>query len=312
MPKYLGIDTSNYTTSAAVYDSDVNAVKNIGKLLPVAAGAKGIRQSDAVFLHTKALPDIVGEAIKDVDNISAVGVSSSPRDMENSYMPCFLSGVAVASGIASALKCPNHRFSHQRGHIAAALFSVNRLDLFKKQFIAFHVSGGTTDAVLAVPNEQLIIECRQIASTTDLNAGQLIDRVGVMLGLKFPAGMQLEELAAESHSDIKIKATLKDGCCCFSGVENQCKKMLDSGVAPCDIAKYTLDYIAVALEKMTDNLILHHGDLPLVFAGGVMSNKMIKKHLSNKFNCLFAQPQFSRDNAAGIAVLTALKEGAVL
>ena len=59
---------------------------------------------------------------------------------------------------------------------------------------------------------------------------------------------------------------------------------------------------------MTENIITRFGKLPLVFAGGVMSNTLIKKYITNKYDAYFAQPQFSCDNAAGIAIYAYLKD----
>ena len=309
MANFLGIDTSNYTTSAAVYNSETKEVINCKKLLPVSEGNKGLRQSDAVFLHTKALPDIVADALENVDNIQAVGVSSKPRDIKNSYMPCFLPGYAVASGISSANKCNLYEFSHQRGHIAAAIYSAKAFHLFNQKFIAFHISGGTTDALIIEPHDDLIIKCNKATSTLDLNAGQVIDRVGVMLGLTFPCGKELEVLAKKADKEIKVHPKLKDGFCCLSGVENQCKKMFESGQSSENIALYVINFVCKTVELMADVLLEKYGNLPIVFAGGVMSNSIIQEKLKNKYCCYFAKPEFSCDNAAGIALLTAIKEG---
>lgn len=310
MSAVLGIDTSNYTTSVAIYDTENHTVNNVGKLLSVKSGEKGLRQSDAVFQHTKALPSILKEALVGYEGkISAVGVSNTPRDEEGSYMPCFLSGATVASGISSAIGCPIHNFSHQRGHILAALYSQDSLHYIKDKFYAFHVSGGTTELLLVKPHRDRIIECEIVANTLDLNAGQVIDRVGIMLGLDFPAGIALDNLSLEGVSPKKIKITLKDGNCCLSGVENKCKELLLSGESHNNIARFAIEYILETIKAMTLSAFSKHGEFPVVYAGGVMSNSIISSEIPKSIDCIFAKPQFSRDNAAGIAVLTAIKEG---
>ncbi len=312
MPHFLGIDTSNYTTSVALLDTETNAVINSKRLLSVSEGQKGLRQSDALFLHTKALPDILKSALTGDYNIRAIGVSDKPRDVKDSYMPCFLAGVSAAEAISSFSKKNLYRFSHQRGHIAAAIYSAGCYDLLKSPFIAFHVSGGTTDAVLVAPDDKLVIKCEPLASTLDLNAGQVIDRVGVMLGLGFPAGVELEKLAELGTSPKKVKPVLKNSNCCLSGVENQCEDMLNKGVSKNDIARYAIEFIGETISQMSERLLRELGNMPIVYAGGVMSNKIIRNNLENRFDCLFAEPQYSCDNAVGIAVLTAIKEGYLL
>ena len=304
---FLGIDTSNYTTSAAVYDEVNNKIIQRKKLLPVKEGELGLRQSDAVFAHVKQLGNITEDLFSENEYpIDAIGVSTRPRDIEGSYMPCFLVGDMVTKTLSSVLNVKRYEFSHQQGHIAAALFSSGRLDLIEKKFIAFHLSGGTTEALLVSPDDERIIRCEKVSGSADLKAGQAVDRVGGMLGLPFPAGKYLEELALLSTAKYKIKPTMKGLECCLSGIENKCRKMLDSGEKHEDIALFCLKSIEAALCGMTDALISEYGNLPLIYAGGVMSNKIIRKTIEEKYGGIFAMPEFSSDNAAGIAVLTAI------
>lgn len=304
---FLGIDTSNYTTSASLYDEEKKEIIQKKKLLPVKEGELGLRQSDAVFAHVKQLGDIVSDLFGEEEyHIDGIGVSTRPRDIDGSYMPCFLVGDMVTKTLSSVLNVKRYEFSHQQGHIAAALFSAGRLDLLKEKFIAFHLSGGTTEALLVTPDEDRIIKCEKIAGSADLKAGQAVDRVGVMLGLPFPAGKYLEELALNSSAKFKIKPTMKGTECCLSGIENKCRKMLDSGEKKEDIALFCLKSVEAALCGMTDALIVEYGKLPLIYAGGVMSNKIIRKTIEEKYGGIFALPEFSSDNAAGIAVLASV------
>ena len=118
----LGIDTSNYTSSAALFDSESGEIIQSRQLLPVKEGELGLRQSDAVFQHILLLPEMIknvfSESSKKIDRI---GVSVSPRDEKGSYMPCFNTGKAIAESIAAVNGVPLFHFSHQAGHIAAAL-----------------------------------------------------------------------------------------------------------------------------------------------------------------------------------------------
>ncbi|MCM1381739.1 MAG: hypothetical protein NC085_09110 [Muribaculaceae bacterium] len=306
--KILGIDTSNYTTSAALYDTESGEIRQEKLLLPVKEGELGLRQSDAVFHHTKQLPVVMGRLFEDVGEVpAAVGVSVRPRNVDGSYMPCFLCGEGLAETISAVNRIPLFKTSHQVGHILAALYSAKRLDLVWERFIAFHVSGGTTDCLLVEPDRENILKITEIGASLDLKAGQAVDRVGVMLGLKFPCGKQLEELAEKSGKNFKIKSVLKDGNCCLSGVENKCAKMLADGEPPEDIAAYCLRYIYAAVRGMTLSALEKYGNLPIVFAGGVMSDKIIRKQLESEFNAFFAEPEFSCDNGAGTAVFAALR-----
>lgn len=304
MSLFLGIDTSNYTTSTALFNSKTGEMIQQKKLLPVGEGQLGLRQSDAVFHHTAQLHTLFSELVKNVDanGISAIGVSCRPRPVSGSYMPCFTVGENTAEILSSALKIPLYKFSHQEGHLSAAIFSAKRDDLFSKTFLAFHVSGGTTEAVIA-KGLGCGFELDLAAKTLDLNAGQAIDRVGLMLGLNFPCGKELELLAQNNTDKIKVKPTLKGCDCCLSGVENLCQKLISDGKPREYVAAFCLEYVKEALSLMTQKLLEKHGAMPVLYAGGVMSNKMIKNSFTEKYNAVFAEPDFSTDNAAGIAYL---------
>lgn len=306
MPLFLGLDTSNYTTSAALYDSDANRIVQQKKLLPVKPGERGLRQSDAVFHHTVQLPDMI-EALGIPEGIAGIGVSTRPRSVEGSYMPCFLVGEGTARMLGTALHVPVFRTSHQIGHILAALYSADKPDLLTAPFLAFHVSGGTTDLVLCEPDAESgdFIRVKPLAGSLDLKAGQLIDRIGVRLGLQFPCGIELEKLAVQSTAKYKIRPTMRGMDCCLSGVENQCAKMLADDNTPEDIALFALLSVAAALRSMTDAAIAEYGDLPILYAGGVMSDVLIRERLAGERR-FFAEPAFSCDNAAGTAIYAAL------
>lgn len=306
--RYLGIDTSNYTTSAALYDSETQIVVQKKMLLPVKAGERGLRQSDAVFHHTVQLPQIVQSLFFETPGpVSGVGVSVVPRREAGSYMPCFLAGKSAAYAVSAALGLSCAEFSHQEGHIAAALHSAKQLSLLDSPFLAFHISGGTTEALLVQPDAECLFSVQCVARSLDLKAGQLIDRVGVLLGLQFPCGKELEKLSEKSTQRFHLRPTLKGADCCLSGLENQCQKMLADGACAEDVARFCMSGILSVLIGMTDVLQEKYPSLPILFSGGVASNRMLRSVLSKQYNAFFAEPEFSADNAAGIAILTALQ-----
>ena len=98
----VGFDTSNYTTSIACFDGMGGT--NCSKLLPVKEGSLGLRQSDAVFHHTQSLPELSGRLFSnaEVGAITAIGVSTRPRAVDGSYMPCFMVGYSHAKLLSEA------------------------------------------------------------------------------------------------------------------------------------------------------------------------------------------------------------------
>ena len=278
MMQILGLDTSNYTTSAALLDLEHGTVQQAKQLLPVKAGEAGLRQSDAVFHHTRQLPDMLEQLAPQMaaEELCAIGVSARPRNLEGSYMPCFLTGLGTARGIAAVTGVPLHVTSHQIGHVLAALYSAKKLELCRAPFLAFHVSGGTTDSLYCEPDAADFLRITPCGTSLDLKAGQAIDRVGLQLGLQFPCGAALEQLALQSRVSYKIKPSMQGANCSLSGVENQVDKRLQAGDAPADIARFVLSSVSAALQGMVQAVFAEYGQLPLLFAGGVMSNTILR------------------------------------
>lgn len=307
---YLGIDTSNYRTSAALFDAENGTWKNSGRLLDVPEGSLGLRQSDALFQHTLHLHEMIAGLPAGV-KIHAVCVSTRPRAVEGSYMPCFLAGVNVARSIAHVLGVPLYECSHQQGHLAAAALSADAVQLLNEEFYAWHLSGGTTELLRVTPGENGLCHAECIGGTTDLAAGQIVDRCGVLLGLPFPAGAALEELAKQSISKEYFRPRVSECSFSLSGVENKFKKLYADGAAPADIAAFTLNTISSAVEIATAQA-LKNKKMPVLCAGGVMSNRLLQKRMKERFGARFAEPVLSGDNAVGAAVLAALQNGEIL
>lgn len=305
---YFALDTSNYTTSAALFVPQTNTLYETRKLLEVKPGTTGLRQSDALFQHTLQLPALVQELFSKADTtVQAVGVSACPRDVEGSYMPCFLAGVNAASTAAAALGVPLVRASHQTGHVVAALYSAACLAWLRAPFLALHVSGGTTELLHVVPDAKTLLCINRVGGTGDLNAGQVIDRVGVRLGFAFPAGPQMDALSLQSEKALPAKPSVKGLQCSFSGLENQCDRLLQQGELPADVSRFCLDSIGTSLTAIIQKARCELGDLPLVCAGGVMANTRLRHTLQEACDARFASTALSSDNAAGIAVYTALR-----
>jgi N6-L-threonylcarbamoyladenine synthase len=223
-------------------------------------------------------------------------------------MPCFLVGESVASAIGAIVGVKCDAFSHQDGHIAAAIYSSGRTDLFcGTEFISFHVSGGTTDIMLSKYNGYNF-DIKLIGASKDINVGQAVDRVGVAMGLNFPCGCEMESLATSYKGEIPRKKICVDGCSFnISGLENLSLKLFEETRDKTLISAFALDFISATLDKVSENVRMEYPDLPIVYAGGVMSNSIIKNVLSHRKDVYFASPEFSSDNASGIAYLTYIK-----
>lgn len=301
----LGVDTSNYATSLAVLRTETKEVVCASKrFLPVREGERGLRQSDAVFHHTAALPEMLEDLARQVPltDIGAAGVSVRPRPVEGSYMPCFLVGEGIAKAICLAKGVPLARTSHQQGHVAAALYATGEEKLWQGETLVFHISGGTTELLRC--QGCTIKEC--VGATTDLYAGQAVDRTGVRLGFSFPAGEELSNLAAAWEEPIRPKVSVRGTDCSLSGLENQCVHLLEQGAAPAYVAKYCLSAVAYTVLGMAGAARKQYPELPVVCAGGVMSSPIIREIVQQQLSGVyFVSGRFSSDNAIGVAVIAA-------
>lgn len=297
----IGFDTSNYTTSAAVFDGETG--ENRGRLLTVPEGSLGLRQSEAVFQHVKRLHRMVEELRSEglLGRVEAVGASTRPREVEGSYMPCFLVGEGQGKALAAVLDVPFYPCSHQQGHIAAAAWSAGRSELMDQPHLAWHLSGGTTELLYVQP-EGTSVTARLIGGTSDISAGQLVDRIGVALGMSFPAGRAMDELSRQSDKEARFPVKLQGCTFSLSGMENKIKGMLKEGVSAPDAARFTFETLAVVLERATRAAKEQYGDLPVLCSGGVASNTLLRARLE-PLGAVFAPPRYSTDNALGVAIL---------
>ena len=299
----LGIDTSNYTTSVAVYDG--NGYDMTRKILDVKVGMRGIRQSDGVFIHNRELPQMLEEKIKGL-KIDCIGVSTAPRNIKGSYMPVFTVGHGYAKALAAACNINLYEFSHQDGHIMAGMYSAGA-NLLTSPFLSVHISGGTTEILKSEYNGSGFTN-EIVGGTLDISAGQLIDRVGVDMGLKFPCGKELEKLALETEETIKLPFSIKDSYMNLSGVETKLTRIIQ-GPDPA-IARSVLVYINDVLIKTIDNALKKTNTDKILIVGGVASNSIIRQGITDIYgdNVVFAEKELSSDNAVGVAVLAHMAE----
>ncbi len=307
MKAVIGLDTSCYTTSVAAVDESGRVIASLKKLLPVPIGRRGLRQSDAVFEHVRQLPKLMEElgGIIAPYEIAAVCISQKPRDGEDSYMPVFLAGDAQGRGLAALLHIPCFAATHQAGHVKAAMLDSG---LTVAEFLAVHLSGGTTE-VLRLRGTS--IEC--MGGTLDLHAGQLVDRVGVMLNLPFPCGPHLEELAVRGRAQSLLPVSMADEDlhCHLSGAETKVTDWLTSGErSPEDAAAEVYDFLARTVARLIYGAGRKTGLQAALVAGGVASSSLFRELIIKRMHKLspgmalyFGHPAYSGDNAVGVALL---------
>ena len=302
----LGIDTSNYKTSVAVVDEEGNILYNSQNFLYVKEGERGLRQSDAFFQHVMKLPQIIEEvfAIPGVrENLACISVSTRPRPVEGSYMPVFMSGYGFAKTLASSLGILLYEVSHQEGHVEAVQFYSKFKDLSK--FVTFHFSGGTTEALLIdLENNTFDI----VGGSKDLSYGQVLDRVGVSLGLQFPCGEELDEIATFGKYGQNNLSKIKVNDCFvnLSGIETQAQRLIGNVLAD-ELITEIFEKISQSVLEMTVQISKKYSINQFIYAGGVSSSAYLrgylKDNLPNDIEYVFGDPRLSQDNAVGVAIL---------
>ena len=308
----LGIDTSNYKTSIALTNIDADIVYDKRILLNVDKGKRGLRQQEALFQHINNLPILFDDMFKcfDAHDVACVSVSDKPRTISGSYMPAFLAGVSQAEVLASSLKCPLYRFSHQDGHVRAASRFTGLNE--SKHYVSLHFSGGTTEVLLYEDGKLSII-----GGTKDISFGQLLDRIGTELGLIFPCGEELDNIAYEylnqsnSSKEINLpKIKSKSGYINISGIESAVFRYIKGrALDKNEINRLILavfSNISSAIFDMLKDIYDKYKINDFLFAGGVSSSKTLRKMLDEagvKHNFVFCEPMLSSDNAIGISLL---------
>ncbi|NMB44985.1 MAG: O-sialoglycoprotein endopeptidase [Firmicutes bacterium] len=307
----LGIDTSCYTTSVAVVGGK-SLVIDRRLLLEVPLGKRGLRQAEAVFQHVKNLPLLLAEVLPRGDMVG-VAVSSKPRSGSGSYMPVFKAGEAIARSLALAWDVPCFLTSHQAGHIWAGLWGGEICP--HGRFLALHISGGTTEIVsvgfgeVAGEGEDLM-EIEHIGGSLDIHAGQLIDRIGVKMGLPFPAGPRLERLAIDGRQrgipPFILPVSVSGLHLNFSGPETAAIRALEAGSEPAGVAQGIERCVAESLTALVKHAAAASDLNRVLVVGGVAANQHVRRYLENHLekvgiNTAFAPRGLSSDNAVGVA-----------
>lgn len=317
----LGIDTSNYKTSIAVIDENKSIICDLRRFLEVKQGEKGLRQSDALFQHIKNIPELMEQLRQDVDNnykkyghfenkIKAISYSSKPRPVEGSYMPVFLAGESFARSLGATLDIPVYAFSHQEGHIEA----IREYSVFKNtdRFLACHFSGGTTE-LLSVNTNDIGYDIEIVGGSDDISFGQVIDRAGVLMGMKFPAGEELDNIAVNTAGSTQLltPVKVKNARLNLSGIDTQIKRIISSKATeniPDELIREIFEKLADAIVKMLIQASEKTSLDKILMAGGVSSSRFIRNRIRSRLEASGIHAEFdnlglAQDNAVGTALL---------
>lgn len=311
MNTFLGIDTSCYTTSCALVDEEGHLLGEARKILEVPDGKRGLQQSQMVFQHTRALPELMAQL--PVTNIAGIGVSAFPRRQDDSYMPAFLVGLGQAKTLGHLLDVPVYEFSHQENHMLAAMREGTTID--KEPFLALHLSGGTTELLYSQRREDGFFTTELIGGSNDVSAGQLIDRVGVAMGLPFPAGIHMDKLAKDLNKPLGEASTFPIAnqklSVSFGGPYSAIQRHMtqhsyETDEAKAEMAYDVLNLVGQSLVRIFKKALREYPVNHILAVGGVMSNSLLRPYIEDwckrqGIQLALASPQYSPDNATGNA-----------
>jgi N6-L-threonylcarbamoyladenine synthase len=309
--KILGIESSCDETAAAVIegtDETVTLLSNVvASSLALHAKTGGVIPENAAREQLKFILPVIHEAIQTAgtsfEELDAIAVTYGPG-----LIGSLLVGVETAKTLALVLDKPLIPVNHMVGHIYANFIDQNEITF---PLLALVVSGGHTDLLLMKQHEDLQL----LGGTRDDAAGEAFDKIGRLLGLPYPAGPMMENLAKEGDPKrFRFPRPLigsDDFEFSFSGLktavlrEVQKQKSLDDQTVK-DLARATQDAIIDVLTKKTLKAAKKYNVQSILLSGGVAANETLRNAFStasSQLSIKFFAPEKSlcTDNAAMIA-----------
>lgn len=307
MTNILGIETSCDETGIAIYNDARGVVANvIHTQIPTHAKYGGVVPELASRDHvTKILPLIdtaLEQAGLTADNIDAVAYTAGPG-----LIGALLVGASVGRALALAWDRPAVAVHHMEGHLLAPLLEDPAPET---PFVALLISGGHTQLF----EVQAIGEYRLLGESVDDAAGEAFDKTAKLLGLSYPGGPALSQLAEQGTSGVHRfprPMTNRPGLdFSFSGLKtfaaNTITKSGNTEQDRADIAWAFQDAVSETLAIKCRRALDQTGLNRLVVAGGVSANKAIRARLEKLASEMHAEvyyprPEFCTDNGAMIA-----------
>ncbi len=312
--KILGIETSCDETGIAIYDgkdgvvadllySQIDLHREYGGVVPELASRDHIRRTLPMINEALTLSQ---SAPCDID---AIAYTAGPG-----LIGALLVGASVAKSLALAWGIPSLGIHHMEGHLLASLMTQDPPDY---PFVALLVSGGHTQLMACFEPHQYEL----LGESQDDAAGEAFDKVAKMLGLPYPGGPSIAELARSG--DVKRfkfprPMTNKPGLnFSFSGLKTFTLNTLD-GLSPvtdqdrADVAAAFQDAVVDTIRIKCRRALEETGLRSLVIAGGVSANIHLRQTLalesaSKGFNVFYPEQKLCTDNGAMIAYAGYLK-----
>ena len=296
----LALETSCDDTCAALVEDDGTIVANVISSQEVHSRFGGVVPEIAARHHIDLLDAVIGETFEragaTVEDISMVAATRGPG-----LVGALLVGFSAAKAIAAARQLPFAPVDHLAGHVAACFLAPGR---FEPPFVALIASGGHT-LLLDVPARGAVVEV--LARTLDDAAGEAFDKGARLLGLGYPGGAALSQLARDGDPLAYPFPTGRGEDFSFAGLKTSLLYRVRD-VDPTDPtvrANLAASYehaIVEALTQRVERVLARRGSTRLALGGGVAANGPLRERLAGLGVELFAPPvELCTDNAAMIA-----------
>lgn len=299
----LGIESTAHTIGIGILTDKGKVLANEKSIFTTESG--GLKPGKIVEHHVLMYEFILKNALdkskiklKDID---LVAFSQGPG-----LGGCLRVGAAAARSLATALKVPLIGVNHPVAHV-----EIGKLTSRFKDPITLYVSGANTQILALAAGRYRIF-----GETLDVGVGNFLDSFGRALGLGFPQGPKIEELAAKGKHYIEIPYTIKGMDFAFSGILTKLEQLAKSGkYSKEDLCYSAQETVFAILTEATERAIAHINKKEILLTGGVAANKRLAQMLETmakerdvKFSVV--PKQLAGDNAAMIAWLGILEHQA--
>ena len=298
----MGIESSCDETSVAIVKNGREVLSNvINSQIKIHEEYGGVVPEIASRCHTEVINQIMKESLKEanisLDDVDAIAVTQGPG-----LVGALLVGVSYAKGLSFVTGKPLVPVNHIEGHIAGNYLSHSEL---KPPFLCLIVSGGHTHLVKVDDYNKFEI----LGKTRDDAIGEAFDKVARVVGLGYPGGPKVDNLAKEGSPTINLPVTHFDNLdFSFSGIKTAVINLnhKDPNINKADLCASFEKAVTEMLLSNVKKAIKQYGENKIVIAGGVSRNTYIRKEFDKLQNEMgikvyYPEPILCTDNAAMIA-----------
>ncbi len=296
----LGIESTAHTFGCGIIDNKGKIYANVTDAYNTEKG--GIDPSKARSHHENVKDKVVNSAL-DILNLNFKDIELVSFSQGPGLAPCLLVGMRKAKEISKKINVPLVGVNHCCAHL-----EIGKLLTKSKDPVLLYASGANTQIIAYEGSKYRIF-----GETLDQGVGNFIDSFARYIGLGFPGGPKVENLALQGKDYIKLPYVVKGMDVSFSGILTKLKQKFDSGKFNVEDLAFSLQETAFAmLVEVSERAMAHCEKDELLLGGGVACNKRLQKMckiMCNERNAKFYAPpnEVLVDNGVQIAWLGILQ-----